>query len=300
MEIHNIGHFTDNLLFYLIKNDIQYPPINDLMFIEVDTRSLSLYNSMILKFITRNIKYKNIFFQPDILRLFRKLKNEDICFKTIHLIIRSKNGAFLGLFRSYKTRIKFRDEGYKYLRITPEKDIKKEKICITIIVRKTNKDRRITNLVLIKNMIKSMKYEYEEVYFDGKLPIEQILMIINAKIILTPFGAGIINVMWIVSPKVLIINCMSTYVMADYNYFAYSVGYRIISLFSLHHLVDPLTFDEGYREKFKFSNTPCVTLSTFFRTNFPLHKTNGDNMTISTNQIRYSIYYGLMYLKTTL
>lgn len=28
MEIHSI-HFTDNLLFYLIKNDIQYPPIND-------------------------------------------------------------------------------------------------------------------------------------------------------------------------------------------------------------------------------------------------------------------------------
>lgn len=85
--------------------------------------------------------------------------------------------------------------------------------------------------------------------------------------------------------------------MMDYSINSYSVGYKYIPLFSLFHVLNQFNFDEKYPEEYKFNSHPFVTVNTFQNVFYPLRHTNGDNMTISTRQIMFSIYYGLIYLK---
>lgn len=300
----NIVHFLDNMFLYNIEGDNRYPPIKHLIMADYNPQSTLPYNNMMLKLMINN--YKNPFkitFQPDLMKEFRK-NDFTLCYKKVHIYVRSMNSYFPAVFRHYSRGRKYRDEGYKYLKIKVDDDDDKlknsnDKIVITIVSRKIEgkaRPRSIRNIEMIKSVIRSLGYEYNEIYYDNKTPKEQIELIMYSKLIVTPFGSGTMNIMWIFSEKVIVIDCMATYVMIDYSCFSYSLNYKYIPLFTLYHNIDPYSFDKESEKGYKFKDKPSI-VSPVHRIGYtPLFKTSGDSMTISLRQILFSLKYSLTYL----
>lgn len=289
----NIAHFLDTMFIYNIQDDNRYPLINHLIMADIDFRETLVYNNMMFKIITNNYKPFKITYQQDLTNLMRKFKHNRICYKTMHIMFRTQNG-WLGIFRSLTKRYKFRDEGYKYLKITPTviKSIK-----IVLIARKNKRrPRMIVNMNILEEIIKSEGYNYSLIYFDGKTPIEQIKLIIDSNIIITPFGASTVNIMWMSSPKSVIINTLSAFVAIDYVHLSYSLNYMYFPLFSPIEGLNPYTYDIGFEEDYRFEKHPKVFFSTYKSAHYPIYrKFEVTNMTINTKQFKFSLLYAIRY-----
>lgn len=287
----------DNFMLYKIYGDKKYPPVKNMIFDSLlinypDFEMHRLYDKIYTS------KYENIkkFYLEDMTKYYRKCKT--ICFKELHSINRSGFNGFYFLDRSM--RVKFRDDGYRITNINTNTNNANKRIAeIGVIIRKYHLRRReIINIndiiLLLKEIIRNNdKIKYEVIYFDEKSTKDQILLIMNKQIIITPHGANLCNILWIVNNKATILECYSIFRTDAYLKLSIMMNYRYFPLASPH--VHAFNIINNSSLEYDFNDFPYIHHNRYFY--HPLKYYASADIAISIKQMLFGILLSFNELK---
>lgn len=280
-------HTFDFLLLWNLSKSQPSPPIKNVILAGVNSK----YDNQMSMFLYHlYLHNKSYLFLQDINKYYRK--GGYICFRKVNIISRRMFGHFGMFFENIKERKEFRDYGYKYLSINPQKNPKI--IEIGIIYRDLDNSRKIVNENGMLDMINSLKRVYKNIRierfaFDKMNAKEQILMIKNKNILISPSGSSLSNILWIVNPKVLVIECFSWFINGEIMHFTINNGYYYIPILPV---VTYLGVYETFFNDNKFEKTP-FTFQPFFATH-PLKWAEISRLQIYVviKRIKFAIDYG--------
>lgn len=287
----------DNFMLYKIFGDKNYPPVKNIIFDSLpinyaDFEMHRLYDKIYTS------KYENVkkYYSEDMNKYYRKYGT--ICFKEVHTINRSGFNGFYFLDRSM--RIKFRDDGYRIANINYNNKNKKNRVIeIGVIIRKNQLRRReIINineiLLLLKEITRNNnRINYEVIYFDEKSARDQILLIMNKQIILTPHGANLCNILWIVNSKATIFECYSIFRTDAYLKLSIMMNYRYFPLASPN--IDALNVINNSSVEYDFDIYPYIHHNRYFY--HPIKYYPSTDIAISIKQMLFGILLSFNELK---
>lgn len=285
----SVMHFMDYFAYWIMfQNPSLYPKIDSIFFTQFQPNTVYEYHNLLTNlFIPKNV---NVIFSYKLKKILRK--NGIICFKRIHYLIRSENGNYAMIYRSIKIRNQFRDHCYKYMNL-PYSNTKNIKSLF--IYRKIELSKRmLLNQKGVLKVLKSMGLDIKPTYFDGKSVKEQISIIKNVNLVVNIYGSSLVNLLWISSNNAFVIDLTGIYSFNDFQRYAIVNGYIHFSIFTTKYYID---FNNTYNS-LVFNAFPCFHESVEYK--HPLFETNGNNLTISLNQLKYAIFYGMNYLKYSL
>lgn len=276
---------------YDICNKEKYPPVNEVIFLQLNG-GIGEMQFFLTQLFTHH--YKNItkYYFEDLLKIFRyKL----ICFKEINVVNRRVFGHYGMIFKTKEERRIFRDDAYQYLNINEKK---LDTIEIGIIYRKIeNGQRKIINeeniIKLIKEMNLKYNYKISRIYFDGLDAKEQIKLILNKNLIISPSGSSLCNIIWFIHNYNVIIECFGLYINNDINHSSISFGINYFPLFSKRTLININEYYDSYN--ISKSEYPSVHINTL--SFHPLRRDTNGIMEISLKQILSVLYYSIKYIK---
>lgn len=286
-----LWHYFDYYLLYDICNKEKYPPVNEVIFLQLNG-GIGEMQFFLTQLFTYH--YKNItkYYFEDLLKIFRY---KYICFKEINVVNRRVFGHYGMIFKTKEERRIFRDDAYQYLNINEKK---LDTIEIGIIYRKIeNGQRKIINeeniIKLIKEMNLKYNYKINRIYFDGLDVKEQIKLILNKNLIISPSGSSLCNIIWFIHSYNVIIECFGLYINNDINHSSTSFGINYFPLFSKRTLININEYYDSYN--ISKSEYPSVHVNTV--SFHPLRKDTNGIMEISLKQILSVLYYSIKYIK---
>lgn len=281
-------HTYDFLLLWNLSITLSSFSIKNVILAGVNSK----YDSQMSMFLYHlYLQNKSYLFLQDINKYYRN--GGGICFRRVNIISRRMFGHFGFFFESIKERKEFRDYGYKYLSINPQ--IKSKIIEIGIIYRDLYNSRKIINENDMLGMINCLKRIYKNIKierfaFDKMNAKEQILVIANKNILISSSGSSFSNILWIVNPKVLVIECFSWFVNGEIMHFTINNGYYYIPILPV---VTYLGIYQTFFVDNKFEKTP-YTFQPFFTTH-PLKWAEISRLQIyvAIKRIKFAIDYGM-------
>lgn len=205
---YSIGHFTDNfsLLWYIAKHSKDFPPIDYLLLPGVFTDGELFWNQLTLEIYLNELPHRPVVYTTNDF-MYMTRKKMLMCFETLNIIGEAHFGGYGGYFESVKMKHLFRDRTFEYLELKPEID----KNIINVLIVKRDSPYYPRNIINIEpdliSLIKSIcgnlcaiKYAI----FESLLPEDQIEIVMNCDIFITPHGSSIMNHLWLSDDGVLI------------------------------------------------------------------------------------------------
>lgn len=299
----NLYHQLDHFMFFDIADKEEFQPINEVIFDsftgEADTNEM---HSFIQKVISTKLSKTKFYYSKYMDMLFRKHKF--IYFRKVHIAI--KSGYFDFYFYNPRLSKEFRDLGFKLINYNWYNNNNKEskEINICIIIRKNSKStRNILNVNEIYEMLNNFKkyrnmknMNVEMIYFDGYKSSDQLRLIMNRDIIISPHGAGLTNLIWIMKKGVTVIECYSVFRIVAFSKISVSLGFHYISLGSERIYEDMniyYDFNNENNASFYYNNYPQIHSTVF--SFHPLRYAGSSKMSISVKQILSSVYNAIIY-----
>lgn len=178
-------------------------------------------------------------------------------------------------------------------------------INICLLKRKnSNSTRNIVNLneiysflINLKNHIINKKIDVEIISFDGINSVEQIKIVMNRNILISPHGSGLVNMLWILKNKVTIIEGYSIF-RADTNLKLSTVfGFTYFPLSSVKIYDDLNVYYDFRNEKNSscyYNNYPQIHHNVF--SNHPLKEARNSVFKLDLKQILYGIFYSFIFI----
>lgn len=210
----SIGHFTDNfsLLWYIAKHSKEFPPIDYILLPGVFTDGELFWNEMTLEIYLNELPHRPVVYTTDDF-MYMTRKGLLMCFDTLNIIGEAHFGGYGGYFESVKMKHLFRDRTFEYLELKPQ--INKNIINILIVIRDSPfYPRNIINikpdLISLINSICGNFCEIKYAIFESLLPEEQIEIVMNSDIYITPHGSSIMNHLWL-NDNGILIECFPFY-----------------------------------------------------------------------------------------
>lgn len=210
----SIGHFTDNfsLLWYIAKHSKEFPPIDYILLPGVFTDGELFWNEMTLEIYLNELPHRPVVYTTDDF-MYMTRKGLLMCFDTLNIIGEAHFGGYGGYFESVKMKHLFRDRTFEYLELKPQ--INKNIINILIVIRDSPfYPRNIINikpdLISLINSICDNLCEIKYAIFESLLPEEQIEIVMNSDIYITPHGSSIMNHLWL-NDNGILIECFPFY-----------------------------------------------------------------------------------------
>lgn len=296
----NLYHQLDHVMFFDMADIDVFHPINEVIFDSYYGES-DIYemHNFIHTLISTKLSKTKFYYGKFMNRIFRK---GNIFFKTLHVAIKF---GYLD-FYFYKPSLKndFRESAYKLINYVNYNEGPKS-IEICIIIRKNMKStRNILNANEIYMMLNNLKnyglnnvnIKVEIIYFDGESASNQIKKIMYKDIIISPHGAGLTNMIWIVRKGVTIIECYSIFRIDAFIKISATLGFRYISL-GTNQVYDDLSVYYDFKNKdnvtYYIDVYPQIHMNVF--SFHPCRYAVESKMSISLKQILVSVYNSIKY-----
>lgn len=294
-------HRWDTFMLYVIDNDKKYPPINEVIFDSYEGRiedyEMQNYYNTILE---NKLSKSKFYYQEEMSKLYRKYGY--IFFKKIHILFRSGYNQFYFVNRNKASE--FRDFGMNITKIQIN-EINNNLINICLLKRQNSySTRNIINLneiysilMNLKNHILNKKIDIEIISFDGINSVEQIKLMVNRNIVISPHGAGLVNMLWILKSKVTIIEGYSIFITDAYLKLSTVFGFLYFPLSSVK-IYDDLNiyydFENEKNSSFYYNNYPQIHHNVF--SNHPLRHARSSIFKLDLKQILYGIFYSFIFI----
>lgn len=292
----SIGHFTDNfsLLWYIAKHSKEFPPIDYILLPGVFTDGELFWNEMTLEIYLNELPHRPVVYTTDDF-MYMTRKGLLMCFDTLNIIGEAHFGGYGGYFESVKMKHLFRDRTFEYLELKPQ--INKNIINILIVIRDSPfYPRNIINikpdLISLINSICGNICEIKYAIFESLLPEEQIEIVMNSDIYITPHGSSIMNHLWL-NDNGILIECFPFYFIdTDSMIPTLNSNYLYLSSHSTKALKD-VPVDLMFS---KICNSDVNTLS--YRV-FHMFQCRSSflipNMIANLNFMKFNIFYSIKY-----
>lgn len=296
----NLYHQLDHVMFFDMADRDVFPPINEVIFDSYyGENDIYEMHNFIHKLISTKLSKTMFYYGRFMDKIFRK---GFIFFKLLHVAI--KFGYFDFYFYKPSLKNEFRDSAFKLINYVKHNEESKS-IEICILIRKNMKStRNILNANQIYMLLLNLKHynlnnvdiNVEIVCFDGESSSNQIKKIMNRDIIISPHGAGLTNIIWIIRKGVTIIECYSIFRLDAFAKISATLGFRYISL-GTKRIYDDLSVYYDFRNKnnrsFYYGYYPQIHKNVF--SFHPLHFAVKSKMSISLKQILVSVYNSIKY-----
>lgn len=292
----HITHFIDNriLLWYLSNNNYNIDYIIDPLYNERSEYDFSnfIYYQLLKRF-NNNI---NLITSDDYNKLTKRTYL--MCFNEVKLIVPVVYIGLMSWFINLKERNKFRDYILSNNNLKYEYTKYNELIKVSILYR--NIKKRSRNIIDYEILIKMLNDIYKNkiiikiISFDDIDPIDQIKLIMNENIIISPHGASLTHLLW-VNNNCVIIECFPyIFLRPDIIRISITSGVKYFPHIPLKRLYSKEHYNKNIKE--------CIGNRSYcngfdFNKACDFYATNEDDIIISYKRILFYFKIAYHYIK---